>query len=138
MVALRTHWHMAVALFRQVGKSPGSFSRRVVAPTFSRKDENMPRALHAAFTRAHCQKGVSLSPLTCYFVRHTAQLHGISDSEFIRRVLDFTMNEYIGRGLFTIPERFYTFPEPEVRKPTPSKWEAVRNLKQYRHTPNGS
>lgn len=100
----------------------------------------MPRVLHESVTRAHCMKGVALSPLTCFFVRATAQLHGISDSEFIRRVLDAAMTEYIVNGLFTLPQQFLTFPEPEVRKPTPSKWAArttrgtVRNLKQYQDT----
>jgi hypothetical protein len=81
----------------------------------------------------HLRKSVLLSPLLGHFLAANAKLYGISESEFLRRVLFDMVEKWMQAGLYRIPDELLSTGETPVPKPTPS---TIRNLKQYRNTPD--
>jgi hypothetical protein len=55
--------------------------------------------------------------LTLHFVKATAKRLGISVAEFTRRLFDAALVEYLGNGLYQLPDEYKDLPFLPLEKP---------------------
>lgn len=83
---------------------------------------------------ADVQKNIRMSPLLVHFLAESSRVLGISEAEFMRRIAYNALMDWIQAGLYQIPEEIFAEAQksPVLKRNSPT----VRNLKQYRNTPD--
>jgi hypothetical protein len=99
--------------------------------TLSEKGEPMldtkgPVQLTEHATRALITKCYSFSPFSVHFIKHSAKLHGISESEFVRRLVDHSLIERVIHDLYKVPQTFCTSIEIPIPQPSPHRLAALK------------
>jgi hypothetical protein len=72
---------------------------------------------HALLQRKCIATPIALSPLTRHFLKTTAKQLGISVAEFVRRVLDLTLIEYLKVGLYRLPAELTPCVSDPIERP---------------------
>lgn len=69
-----------------------------------------------------------LNPLLDHFLRDRAKVFGVSQAEFVRRIIWNTMEDYIKHGLYTVPQELVASSKTEIRLPSPAR---LQNLLEW-------
>lgn len=89
-------------------------------------------------SRHFITKCYTFSKLTAHFIQYGARRHGVSESEFCRRVIDAALIEWTKHGLYSLPAGLNTSEESSTRpyaRLTPEKLHRLRNGKPPHNTP---
>jgi hypothetical protein len=78
-------------------------------------------------TRALITKNYSFSPLTVHFIQSSAKRFGVSESEFVRRIVDSALMEWVAKGLYHVPDEFRDVDPLPIPRPSPCRIAALKH-----------
>lgn len=82
--------------------------------------------LHDVALKPYVAKQFHLSAVLNHFLSSRAQLYGISEAEFVRRLLMEALEKWQHAGLYQIPEVFLSAAQGKIVAGTPSRLRVVR------------